>query len=103
MDTLQPAGNDEVIRSLGMTADEFCNKAADAYRVFWNSRPYLRNNMSDLDKSIGAISSSSVTPFIMPNGNIGAAGRIYVSDSQFPESVRCFDLDTLEAEYFVNE
>ena len=103
VDTLQPAGNDEVIRSLGMTADEFCNKAADAYRVFWNSRPYLRNNMSDLDKSIGAISSSSVTPFIMPNGNIGAAGRIYVSDSQFPESVRCFDLDTLEAEYFVNE
>ena len=32
-----------------------------------------------------------------------AAGLIYLSESQFPESVRCFDLDTLKAERFAKE
>ncbi len=102
-DTLQAAGNDEVIRACGMTEEEFNNKVADAYRAFWDSRPYLQENMSDLDKSIGAISSDTVTPFILPDGNIGAAGVIYMSGSQFPESVKCFDLNTLTIEYFAEE
>ena len=102
-DTLQAASNDEVIKSFGITADEFCSKVADAYRAFWDSRPYLQENMSDLDKSIGAISLANVTPLITPDGNPGAAGRIYVTGSQFPESVKCFDLDTLEIEHFAEE
>ena len=102
-DTLQAADNDEVIRACGMTAEEFNNKVADAYRAFWDSRPYLRENMSDLDKSIGAISSDIVTPFVLPDGNIGATGVLYMSGSQFPESVKCFDLNTLTTEYFVEE
>ena len=99
-DTLQAASNDEVIKSFGMTADEYCGKVADAYRAFWNSRPYLQENMSDLDRSIGAISLANVTPFITPGGAPGAAGRIYLTDSQFPEIVNCFNLDTLEIESF---
>ncbi len=99
-DALQTAGNDEVIMSLGMTADEFCSRVADAYRVFWDSKPYLQEHMSDLDKSIGAITSADIIPFITPDGNPGAAGRIYVTGSQFPESVKCFNLDTLEIESF---
>ena len=99
-DTLQPASNDEVIKAFGMTADEFCGKVAEAYRAFWNGRPYLQKNMSDLDRSIGAISLANVSPFITPDGTPGAAGRIYVTGSQFPESVKCFDLDTLEIESF---
>ena len=102
-ETLQPASNDEVIKSFGITADEFCSKVADAYRAFWDSRPYLQEKMSDLDKSIGAISLANVTPLITPDGNPGAAGRIYVTGSQFPESVKCFDLDTLEIESFTEE
>ncbi len=99
-DTLQPAGNDEVIASFGMTADGFCSRVAEAYRALWESWPYLRENMADLDRSIAAISSADVTPFIMPDGSPGAAGRIFVTGSQFPESVKCFDLDTLQVEYF---
>jgi hypothetical protein len=99
-ETLQPASNDEVIKSFGITADEYCGKVAEAYRAFWNGRPYLQENMSDLDRSIGAISLANVTPFITPDGNLGAAGHIYMTGSQFPESVKCFDLDTLEIEYF---
>ncbi len=102
-DTLQAAGNEEVIKAFGMTADEYCGKVAEAYRAFWNGRPYLQENMSDLDKSIGAISLANVTPLITPDGNPGAAGRIYVTGSQFPESVKCFDLDTLEIESFTEE
>ncbi len=99
-DTLQAVGNDEVIASFGMTADGFCGRVAEAYRALWASRPYLQENMSDLDRSIAAISSADVTPFIMPDGGPGAAGRIFVTGSQFPESVKCFDLDTLHVEYF---
>lgn len=102
-DTLQAASNDEVIRSCGMTEDEFCRKTADAYRAYWNSETWLRNAADDLEKSIGAINTTDVTPFIAPNGDIGAAGLIYLSESQFPESVRCFDLDTLKAERFEKE
>ncbi len=103
VDTLQTASNDEVIKSFGMTADEFCNKVAEAYRALWASRTYLQENMSDLDRSIGAISSTDVTPFIMPDGNPGAAGCIFVTGSQFPKSVKCFNLDTLNIEYFIEE
>ena len=99
-DTLQAASNDEVIKSLGMTADEFCGRVADAYRAFWAGRPYLQENTSDLERSIGTISSDNVIPFITSDGNPGAAGRIYVTGSQFPESVKCFNLDTLEIESF---
>ena len=99
-DTLQAAGNEEVIKAFGMTADEYCGKVAEAYRAFWDSRPYLQENMSDLDRSIGAISLANVTPFITPDGNLGAAGHIYVTGSQFPESVKCFNLETLEIEHF---
>ena len=102
-DTLQAAGNDEVIKAFGMTADEYCGKVAEAYRAFWNGRPYLQENMSDLDRSIGAISLANVTPFITPDGNLGAAGHIYMTGSQFPEIVKCFDLDTLEIEHFAEE
>ena len=101
VDTLQAAGNEEVICSLGMTTDEFNNKVADAYRAYWDSTPYLAEYTSDLDKSINAISPTTVTPFITPNGDIGAAGTIYMSQSQFPEMIRCFDLDTLTDEYFI--
>jgi hypothetical protein len=100
IDTLQAASNDEVIKSLGMTADEFCGRVADAYRAFWTGRPYLQENMSDLERSIGAVSSDNVIPFITSDGKPGAAGRIYVTGSQFPESVKCFNLDTLEIESF---
>lgn len=103
VDTLQAAGNNEVIKAFGMTADEFCSKVADAYRAFWDSRPYLQENMSDLDQSIGAISLANVTPFITPDGSLGAAGHIYMTGSQFPEIVKCFDLDTLEIESFTEE
>lgn len=103
VDTLQAASNDEVIKAFGMTADEYCGKVADAYKAFWDGRPYLQENMSDLDRSIGAISLANITPFITPDGNLGAAGRIYVTGSQFPESVKCFDLDTLEIECFAEE
>lgn len=102
-DTLQAASNDEVIKAFGMTADEFCGKVADAYKAFWDGRPYLQENMSDLDRSIGAISLANITPFITPDGNLGAAGRIYVTDSQFPEIVKCFNLETLEIEHFAEE
>ncbi len=102
-DTLQAAGNQEVIKAFGMTADEYCGKVAEAYRAFWNGRPYLQENMSDLDRSIGAISLANVTPFITPDGNLGAAGHIYMTGSQFPEIVKCFDLDTLEIESFTEE
>ena len=103
VDTLQAASNDEVIKAFGMTADEYCGKVADAYKAFWDGRPYLHENMSDLDRSIGAISLANITPFITPDGNLGAAGRIYVTDSQFPESVKCFNLETLEIEHFAEE
>lgn len=103
VDTLQAAGNNEVIKAFGMTADEYCGKVADAYRAFWDSRPYLQENMSDLDKSISAISLANITPFITPDGNLGAAGHIYMTGSQFPEIVKCFDLDTLEIESFTEE
>ena len=102
-DTLQAASNDEVIKAFGMTADEYCGKVADAYKAFWDGRPYLQENMSDLDRSIGVISLANITPFITPDGNLGAAGRIYVTGSQFPESVKCFNLDTLEIECFAEE
>ena len=102
-DTLQAAGNQEVIKAFGMTADEYCGKVAEAYRAFWNGRPYIQENMSDLDRSIGAISLANVTPFITPDGNLGAAGHIYMTGSQFPEIVKCFDLDTLEIESFTEE
>jgi len=103
VDTLQAAGNDEVIKAFGMTADEFCGKVAEAYRAFWNGRPYLQENMSDLDRSIGEISLANASPFITPAGAPGAAGHIYVTGSQFPESVKCFNLETLEIEYFAEE
>lgn len=102
VDTLQASGNEEVISTLGMTTDEFCNKVADAYRAYWDRTPYLSEYTSDLDKSVNGISLTNTTPFITPNGDIGAAGTIYMSQSQFPEMVRCFDLDTLEEEYFAN-
>lgn len=102
-DTLQPASNDEVLKAFGMTADEYCGKVADAYRAFWDGRPYLQENMSDLDRSIGAISLANVTLFITPDGSLGAAGHIYMTGSQFPEIVKCFDLDTLEIESFTEE
>ena len=102
-DTLQAAGNDEVIASFGMTEDEFNGKVADAYREFWDSETYLQSNMSDLDKSIGAISSTTVTPFITPDGDIGATGLIYVSESQFYEMIKCFNLNTLQIERFIQE
>ena len=103
VDTLQAAGKDEVIKAFGMTADEFCGKVAEAYRAFWNGRPYLQENMSDLDRSIGEISLANASPFITPAGAPGAAGHIYVTGSQFPESVKCFNLETLEIEYFAEE
>ena len=99
VDTLQAAGKDEVIKACGMTPDEFYKKVADAYRAYWKSEEWLQEDMSYLDKSIGAISQDNVTPFILNNGNAGAAGLIY-TDSQFPESIKCFDLNTLKAEYF---
>ena len=102
-DTLQAAGNEEVIKAFGMTADVYCGKVADAYKAFWDGRPYLQENMSDLDRSIGAISLANITPFITPDGNLGAAGHIYMTGSQFPEIVKCFDLDTLEIESFTEE
>ena len=102
-DTLQAAGNEEVIKSFGMSADEFCGRVADAYRAYWDSRPYLKENMADLDRSIAAISPADTVPFITPGGGPGAAGRIYVSGSQFAESVKCFDLDSLELEYFAEK
>ena len=86
-----------------MTADVYCGKVADAYKAFWDGRPYLQENMSDLDRSIGAISLANITPFITPDGNLGAAGHIYMTGSQFPEIVKCFDLDTLEIESFTEE
>ena len=103
VDTLHAASNDEVIKAFGMTADEYCGKVADAYRAFWDGRPYLQENMSDLDRSIGAISLANASPFITPDGNLGAAGHIYMTGSQFPEIVKCFDLDTLEIESFTEE
>ena len=74
---------DEVIKACGMTTDEFYKKVADAYRAYWKSEEWLQEDMSYLDKSIGAISQDNVTPFILNNGNAGAAGLIY-TDSQFP-------------------
>lgn len=95
VDTLEAASNEEVIRAFGMTVDEFNGKVADAYRAYWNSETYLQKYMADLDKSIDAI-PSNVTPFVTPDGGAGAAGLIYNSGSQFPERIKCFDLETLE-------
>ncbi|MBR3468255.1 MAG: hypothetical protein IKH28_00930 [Lachnospiraceae bacterium] len=95
VDTLEAASNEEVIRAFGMTVDEFNGKVADAYRAYWNSSTYLQKYMADLDKSIDAI-PSNVTPFVTPDGGAGAAGLIYNSGSQFPERIKCFDLETLE-------
>ena len=103
LDTLQAASDDEVIGSFGMTGEEFRNKVADAYRAYWNSETYLQNATDDLEKSIGAISSENVRPFVMPNGDPGAAGLIYITESQFYDMVNCFDLDTLTREYFPAE
>lgn len=98
-DTLQPAGNDEVIASFGMTTDEFYGKVADAYRAWWDSEVWLQSDMSLLDLSIEAISPENVTPFVLPDGGIGAAGLTY-TPSQFYDAVKCFDLDTLSITYF---
>lgn len=95
VDTLEAASNEEVIKAFGMTVDEFDGKVADAYRAYWNSSTYLQEYMADLDKSIDAI-PTNVTPFVTPDGNAGAAGLIYISGSQFPEKIKCFDLETLE-------
>jgi len=96
VDTLQPAGNEEVLKVFGLTEDELFKKLADTFRAYWDSETYLKNATNDLDKSIAAISSSTVTPFVMPDGNLGATGHIFMSDSQFFEMVRCFDLDKSE-------
>ena len=95
VDTLEAASNEEVIRAFGMTVDEFNGKVADAYRAYWNSVTYLQEYMADLDKSIDAI-PTNVTPFVTPDGGAGAAGLIYNSGSQFPDRIKCFDLETLE-------
>lgn len=95
VDTLEAASNEEVIRAFGMTVDEFNGKVADAYRAYWNSETYLQKYMADLDKSIDAI-PTNVTPFVTPDGGAGAAGLIYNSGSQFPDRIKCFDLETLE-------
>ena len=95
VDTLEAASNEEVIKAFGMTVDEFNGKVADAYKAYWNSVTYLQEYMADLDKSIDAI-PSNVTPFVTTDGGAGAAGLIYNSGSQFPEKIKCFDLETLE-------
>ncbi len=101
VDTLQTADNDEVIKSFGMTEEEFNNKVADAYRAWWNAETWLREDMAALDKSIGAISSANVTPCVLPDGDPGAAGLVYMPQgSQIPEVTRCFNLDSLERENF---
>jgi len=101
-DTLEPVTDEEVLKSWGITADDFNKKVADAYRAYWDSEQWLKESMEDLDKNIGAISSTTVEPFATPNGNVGAAGLLNISGSQFGETVKCFDLDTLQAEYFSN-
>ena len=101
-DRLAAADNKEVLEAFGMSADAYGARVAEAYRVYWDGRPYLQEHMSDLDKSIAAISLENTAPFVTPSGHLGAAGRIYVTGSQFAESVKCFDLDTLELEYFAN-
>ena len=100
-DTLQAAGNDEVIKSFGITEDEFYGRVADAYTAWWDGTEWLKDaDRSSLDESINAISSKAV-PFVTPDGGAGALGLILnLPYSQFPEMTMGFDLDTLEREYF---
>ena len=103
VDTLQAADNDEVIKSFGMAGDEFNNKVADAYRAWWDSETWLKEDMAALDKSIGAISSGNVTPCVLPGGDPGALGLVYMpQSSQFSEVTRCFNLNSLERVNFSN-
>ncbi len=98
LDTLKPQKDSEVAKCLGMTDDEFFSKTADIYRNYCGGRADF-----DLEKSIAAINYDKITPFIMPDGNPGVAGCVYYSaDSQFGglESVRCFNMSTMEMEYF---
>lgn len=101
LDTLQAASNEDVVKSYGLTYEEFNKKVEDAYRAWWDSEIWLQGETEYLDKTIGAI-SSSVTPLVMPNGDIGAASLTY-TPSQFSESVECFDLNTLTISYFPEE
>lgn len=98
LDTLRAADNEEVIMAFGMTPDEFGSKVADAYTAWWDGSNRPTTDKTYLDQSIDAISSTTVTPCALPNGDIGAAGTIYLSPetSQFTEKILCFDLETLE-------
>ncbi|MBO4864378.1 MAG: hypothetical protein J5517_08425 [Eubacterium sp.] len=99
VDTLQAAGNDEVLSTFGLSEADFNGKVEEVYRAWWETETWLQEDMSYLDKSIAAISSTNVTPFALPNGDLGAAGLTY-TPSQFMEMVRCFDLDTLSVAHF---
>ena len=94
LDTLQPLSDSEVVSRFGMTDDEFFSKTAEVYMSYFGNIPDY-----DINKSIAAINYDKITPMITSNGNPGVAGCvIYAADSQFGgmESIRCFDIVTME-------
>ena len=100
VDTLERVSNDEILAAFGMDSATMKTKLADAYKAWWDSEEWLKEFKNDLQKSIDNIKDDNVTVFICPEGHISAAGTIYTSGAQIPESTKCFDLETNTVEYF---
>ena len=93
LDTLKAMDDSEVVKSLGMTDEEFISKTSEIVKNFCSERDY------DLDKSLAAVGYENCTPFVTPDGTPGVAASIYFpADSQFGggASLRCFNMATME-------
>ena len=93
LDTLKEMDDSEVVKSLGMTDEEFTGKTSEIVKGFCSERDY------DLEKSLDAVGYDKCTPFVLPDGNPGVAAAIYYpADSQFGGgySIRGFNLSTME-------
>ena len=98
LDTLKPLEAKEVTKRLGMTDDEFLSKTTEIIKKYCTGKADY-----DLDKSLAAVNYDKATPFIMPDGTPGVLGCIVpAADSQFAglESMRCFNMTTMEHETF---
>ncbi len=99
IETLAAVSNADVIKAYGLSEDDFKKKVADAYTGYWDNTEWLKNeDKANLKKSIDEISLTTVTPCVLPNGELGVIGRIYLpAGSQFEDINVVFDLKDLKA------
>lgn len=99
IETLAAVSNADVIKAYGLSEDDFKKKVADAYTGYWDNTEWLKNqDKTNLNKSIEAISLTSVTPCVLPNGELGVIGLIYLpAGEQFEDINVVFDLKDLKA------